>query len=252
MPRDPRQWDLTKGASKLNEHREEVITLFRDGLALAKIGARYGMSAMGIRNWIKKQGEYDRMISCGLSECDVTFHFSPGKLYCTNKHARRQNARDRASQPGEKEKTRARNKINYRIYKGRLERPTKCERCGKETHKASDGRSLIQADHHHGYDEDHALDIWWLCKACDVLVSRLREEGQQVDREHPHLDQYAPGLCTTQPLTIGKKTLRLDEWAKLNGIRRNTLHRRLTDGWSPEKAATMPTRRYGSNQEHNH
>lgn len=187
MPRDPRQWDLTKGASKLHAHREEVLDLFRGGLALKKIGARYGMVATGVQRWLKAEGEYDRIVECLLLECSEEFPFRPRKLYCTNLHARRANARDRYDK--DRPKNRARSETTKAIYSGQLVRPEVCERCEVRPGYGKDGRTLIRADHHHGYDEEHYLDIWWLCSRCDHDVEKLRKSGRTVDREHPNRDE---------------------------------------------------------------
>lgn len=184
MPRDPRLWDLTAGASQLNEVREEVIDLFRGGMALAKLGARFGMVASGVQKWLRAQGEYDREVKCSLDECDAVYSFRPGKLYCTNLHARRANARVARLKFPEKE--RARSALSQALYSGKIDRPKKCERCGCLPGYGKDGRSLIKADHHHGYDEAHYLDVWWICSGCDHEVERLRRDGAVVDREHPH------------------------------------------------------------------
>lgn len=52
---------------------------------------------------------------------------------------------------------RAYGKVNYAIKKGILTRPTQCEKYDKNCH----GR--IEANHWHGYDEEHALDVQWVC-----------------------------------------------------------------------------------------
>jgi hypothetical protein len=142
--------------------------------------------ATTVQNWLKKQGEYDREVKCSLEECDAVYAFRPGKLYCTNLHARRANAR--ADYDKFPEKRRARRALVQAVFSGQLERPKKCERCGCTPGYGKDGRSLIKADHHHGYDEAHHLDIWWICSGCDHAVEKLRRAGKTVDREHPHID----------------------------------------------------------------
>lgn len=183
MPRDPRLWDLAKGASKLNKHRDEVIQLFRDGLSLAKLSKHYGMVATGVQKWLRMHGEYDRTTTCELPECEITFPFRPRKRYCSRLHVRRANSRVRNARPEEKIKNAARNKLRQAVYDGRVLRPLKCERCNQLGGFAKDGRSLIQADHHHGYENDHALNIWWICKSCDTEIEKLRRSGLIVTKE---------------------------------------------------------------------
>lgn len=57
---------------------------------------------------------------------------------------------------GESQKQRARSKISYAIKKGKLKKG-ECALKNKYCH----GR--IEANHWHGYDEKHALDVQWLC-----------------------------------------------------------------------------------------
>lgn len=35
------------------------------------------------------------------------------------------------------------------------------------------GRNRVEAHHHKGYDEDHWLDVVWLCRSCHVLAEEL-------------------------------------------------------------------------------
>jgi len=180
------RWDTTGGASRLNEFREEVLQRFRAGDSLASIGQTYVVYPTTVQNWLKKEGEYDRVVECLLPECGVTYPFRPRKLYCTNLHARRANARAVYGRCPEKQ--RARSALVQAIYSGRIDRPKTCERCGCVPGPGKDGRSLIKADHHHGYDEAHQLDVWWICSGCDHEVEKLRRDGKTVDREHQHRD----------------------------------------------------------------
>ncbi len=185
MPRDPRLWDLTKGASKLNAHRDEVLSLYWNRVSLAAIGARFGMAASGVLKWIRENGGNDRVVICELPECEQTFPFNLRQRYCSRLHVRRANARARNQRPEERQKNRARGKLHQAVYSGRVERPLHCERCGERPESAADGRSLVQADHHRGYDDAHALDVWWICKVCDVEVEKLRAEGKTINKDNP-------------------------------------------------------------------
>ncbi len=242
MPRDPSQWNTAKGESKLNEVADEVIAAFREGQSLRAIGRTYSMSPTGIQKWLRAQGEYKETSVCGLPECDVEFPYRPKKLYCTNLHARRANARDRALTEEEQEKIRIRRRMIQAIRNGTVKRPDTCERCGGSPKPAKDGRSLIQADHHHGYSDETALDIWWLCKPCDVAVEKLRKKGKTVNRETPRLGEgEAP--ASTQLLTLEGEKRSLNEWAEICGVTRGALLLRLKRGWSLEDAATRQMRR---------
>lgn len=70
-------------------------------------------------------------------------------------------ARRRAKSP---EKIRARTAVGNAIRDGVLTRGP-CESCGL-TPRIVNGRQRIEAHHHNGYDEDHRLDVVWLCVTC--------------------------------------------------------------------------------------
>ncbi len=55
----------------------------------------------------------------------------------------------------------AKNVLYTALRHGDIIRPDACEKCGKiQTHRGLD------AHHHNGYDEDHLLDVEWLCQSC--------------------------------------------------------------------------------------
>lgn len=242
MPRDPSQWDTSAGASKLNEHADDVVERFRRGETLVEIAGRYGMAASGVQKWLVGQGEYRRKVACTLPECEKTFPFRPRKLYCTNLHARRANARARNATADERKKNSARNKFKKALASGVSIRPDGCERCGVNPGVAKDGRSLLQADHHYGYDAPHVLDVWWLCKSCDHTVSGLRRKGEIVNRDSP-ANEHIDKPLTSAVLTIDGKTCSLVQWAESNGVTRDALLKRLQRGWKPEDAILKKRRR---------
>jgi hypothetical protein len=82
-------------------------------------------------------------------------------------------ARYRA-RPESKQQDRARMKVREAIKYGRLAKPSTCQRCGQSPARGRDGRSLLRADHWHGYDDAHALDVQWICARCDGEVERER------------------------------------------------------------------------------
>jgi DNA-binding NarL/FixJ family response regulator len=53
--------------------------------------------------------------------------------------------------------------VKNAIVRGRISRPTSCERCGETPEPASDGRSKIHAHHH---DYSRPLDVEWICSKC--------------------------------------------------------------------------------------
>lgn len=61
-------------------------------------------------------------------------------------------------------KDRARGAVRSALIRGRLVRPDRCQKCGQKPPTAKDGRSLIHAHHHKGYE--CPLDVEWLCVTC--------------------------------------------------------------------------------------
>lgn len=61
------------------------------------------------------------------------------------------------------EKRRAHSKVLYAIQKGRMTRPTACEKCGKECKP--------EAAHH---DYSQPYDVRWLCRLCHIAYDRNR------------------------------------------------------------------------------
>ena len=167
MPRSPDRWNTAACESLLNEHEDEVIKLFRDGESLASLGKRFGTRNTNVRKWLVLHGEYDRSVVCGLPECDVEFPVRPGKIYCCPLHTRRAVARNQYAKPSNKQKNIARNRISKALQRGKIIRPSLCERCNEAPGRGRDGRSLLQADHYAGYAPEHYLTIQWLCHDCD-------------------------------------------------------------------------------------
>lgn len=62
------------------------------------------------------------------------------------------------------EKQRAREKLNYAVRSGKLERPTKCSHCGKESKR-------IEGAHH---DYNKPLEVTWLCTPCHRQYDKRR------------------------------------------------------------------------------
>lgn len=54
--------------------------------------------------------------------------------------------------------------VHKSLKSGLLIRPDSCSECGVHDPRGSDGRTLIHAHHHAGYDRP--LDVQWLCSAC--------------------------------------------------------------------------------------
>lgn len=86
----------------------------------------------------------------------------------------RRGQRKYAADPINRMKIRARWAVKAAIRSGRLVRPDKCESCGLAPPNASDGRSMLRADHHNGYARSHWLDVRFICSVCDGESERSR------------------------------------------------------------------------------
>lgn len=82
--------------------------------------------------------------------------------------------REQRKRPEFKLKERARAAIKRAVSRGDLIPPTNCELCGKNPGRRSDGRRLIRADHHKGYDAENYLNVQWVCPTCDGSLERSR------------------------------------------------------------------------------
>lgn len=74
------------------------------------------------------------------------------------KEQRRKYMREYRQRPEVKQRERARLAVKGAIKYGALVRPDHCDICGCECKP--------DAHHWHGYDEDHKLDVQWVCKSC--------------------------------------------------------------------------------------
>ena len=55
------------------------------------------------------------------------------------------------------ERKAARNAVEQAIRSGRLQRPDRCDDCGRE---------CLPRAHHESYDRRHHLDVTWVCQSC--------------------------------------------------------------------------------------
>ena len=62
----------------------------------------------------------------------------------------------------------ARNMVRRAIIRGELVPSDMCEQCGKTPIRKK--RRPIEAHHHNGYSDEHALDVIWLCASCHKLA----------------------------------------------------------------------------------
>lgn len=70
-----------------------------------------------------------------------------------------------------KKEIRARDKLQYNLDSNKIEKPTRCQICGKET--------KLQA-HHHDYNKP--LDVIWVCDRChkDIHIKLNKEKKKEL------------------------------------------------------------------------
>jgi hypothetical protein len=78
--------------------------------------------------------------------------------------------RMRAYRARHPDRIRARNALIHALQSGKIAKPDHCPCCGKPERKGADGRTLLHAHHHRGYD--HPLDVEWLCIECHLTQHR--------------------------------------------------------------------------------
>jgi hypothetical protein len=73
-------------------------------------------------------------------------------------------------------KYKAQCKVNSCLKYGKIIRPEKCSCCGKQCKPQA---------HHWSYEEEHWLDVIWLCTRCHADEhNRLRAEGRDPDNNN--------------------------------------------------------------------
>lgn len=113
----------------------QSVDLYRDGLSLGQIAARFGVTRQSMHDLLKRRIELRPQLRFGKDN-----HFY----------------RD-----GRRAVDRAQNKLEKAIARGEVV-PRPCEVCGTEGTMA-DGRRLVQAHHD---DYSRPLDVRWLCQPC--------------------------------------------------------------------------------------
>lgn len=58
-----------------------------------------------------------------------------------------------------REKVKAHAALNQAVFRGKIIKPSKCQRCGRESDR-------IEGHHWKGYEKEHIYDVMWLCHSC--------------------------------------------------------------------------------------
>lgn len=90
-----------------------------------------------------------------VREQNQRWHAAHPGYYNRWREANPSRAEKRKKRDAYPEQVRARSAINYEVRAGRIERQP-CVKCGD---------LKTEAHHHHGYDQDHWLNVVWLCRA---------------------------------------------------------------------------------------
>lgn len=64
------------------------------------------------------------------------------------------------------------------ITSGELTPAAACEICG---HEPAEGENRLDGHHHNGYDEEHALDVQWLCRSCHSRIHTGQKWAQSTN-----------------------------------------------------------------------
>ncbi len=99
---------------------------------------------------------------------------------------------------------RARKHVRVALSKGELTRPDRCELCSLSARayaQHSGQRTEIVGHHYRGYEPEHQLSVWWICRSCNTLLSG-KHDGSLSQAE-------ARALVLESPLTQARlKTAR--------------------------------------------
>lgn len=98
----------------------------------------------------------------------------------------------------ERDKNLARQRTYRAVQSGLLEPPEKCEECGLKPKPSKDNRRTLQTHHHNGYEEEHVLDVIWLCPSCHKMA-------------HPETNVWTDERKAKVSNTIKGSTLKLSE-----------------------------------------
>lgn len=113
---------------------------------------------------------YRRKNGAKLRKKDQTYYKNRGGKAKSDewRHANVQKVRDinKRSRQRHPERTKARHAVRAALRRGDLAKPRKCQECGKVTKK-------LDGHHHNGYDEEHWLDVVWLCEECHGKTERI-------------------------------------------------------------------------------
>jgi len=118
---------------------EASVRLYQDeGMSLAEIGKRFGVTRQSMHKLLKRRGVKMRpQLRLGQAN-----HFYRG---------------------GVKAVDLSQGRLEKAVLHGKIKRPKRCQKCGKIPPRMKDGRTAIQA-HHPDYSKP--LQVEWLCQRC--------------------------------------------------------------------------------------
>lgn len=79
------------------------------------------------------------------------------------------------------QRKKARRAVNRAVRNKMLIRPEICELCGIKPGRARNGKALIDAHHHAGYNEENWLNIIWVCQSCHQKTHARRHGIKHTD-----------------------------------------------------------------------
>lgn len=87
------------------------------------------------------------------------------------------------------QRKKARRAVNRALRNGVLVRPSECSQCGARPGVARNGKALIDAHHINGYDDEHLIDIVWLCQSCHQKVHARRHGIKFTDDQRKKISE---------------------------------------------------------------
>ena len=83
----------------------------------------------------------------------------------------------------DKQIKKAKNAVINALSSNKISRPEKCQKCSVV--------GSVEAHHHKGYDDDHLLDVKWLCRACHVEAHKrikAKDVSSNIEHDVQHVD----------------------------------------------------------------
>lgn len=102
----------------------------------------------------------------------------------------------------------AHQKVKMAVEQGELIRPDICELCGAQPNDiVANGDSIQALVAHHWNSYDHPLDVWWVCRRCNSILSGPKYHSGKINKKQAKsvIASYLDGLDNRKPNQIAKE-----------------------------------------------